>query len=466
MTANAEDHQWRPEDLELCFEGAVPAVVATADASGVPNVTFLSRVRKVDDERVALSNQFFSKTARNLAENPRASLLLMDPTDFRQFRLALAYERTEKQGRVFERLREDVDAVAAMQGMQDVFRLRAADIYRVLQIDLVPEAVFSEPQRETNSGSREAEFAEGTEAATLATLATRLGRCSDLDTLVSAAVDGLAELFGFGYSLLMLLDEEGTRLYTIASHGYEAQGIGSETAVGEGIIGMAAARGVPMRLGNLNQIAKYGRTVRKEYERGGALGPGREVPMPGLVGAKSRVAVPTMALGQLVGVLVVDSPDEVAFTDADEALLTVAASIVGSAIEIERTRARVADSAPSRLPDTAPLLASTPSTRIRHYAIDGSTFIDGDYLIKGVAGRLLWSLLRQYESEGRVEFTNKEVRLDPSLELPEFRNNFESRLVLLKRRLDERLGPIRIEKTGRGRFRLEIGGNLRLEASG
>lgn len=89
--------------------------------------------------------------------------------------------------------------------------------------------------------------------------------------------------------------------------------------------------------------------------------------------------------------------------------------------------------------------------------------MDGSYLIKGVAGKLLWSLLRQHESEGRCEFTNREVRLDPTLELPDFRDNFESRLILLKRRLDEHEAPIRIEKTGRGRFRLLVHATPRLD---
>jgi hypothetical protein len=102
-------------------------------------------------------------------------------------------------------------------------------------------------------------------------------------------------------------------------------------------------------------------------------------------------------------------------------------------------------------------------TRVRFFAVDGSTFLDGDYLIKGVAGRVLWVLLGHHAREGRTDFTNKEVRLDPSLELPEFRDNLESRLILLKRRLDERDAPIRIEKTGRGRFRLLVDGELLLE---
>ena len=114
-------------------------MIATAAADGTPNVTFLSKVRRVDDERIALSNQFFSKTARNLAENPRACVLLIDPHTYDEWRLTVAYERTEHRGAIFEQLREDVDTVAAYHHMEDVFRLRAADVYRVLEVDLVRE---------------------------------------------------------------------------------------------------------------------------------------------------------------------------------------------------------------------------------------------------------------------------------------------------------------------------------------
>ncbi len=440
--------------LQVCFEGAIPAVLATVSASGVPNVTYLSRVRYVDDEHVALSNQFFSKTVRNLAENPRASLMLVDPTTYDEYRLAVVFERTVRKGPIFERLRDDVNEAAAFHNMQDVFKLRAADLFRVLDIERVnPEPYGSHPLR--GSQARPAALGE---------LIARLSRCPDLDTLVGATVGGLDELLGYRNSLLMLVDEAGESLFTIASHGYDSEGVGSEVPVGEGTIGMAAARVAPMRVGNLRQMRKYSTTVRRSFEAEG-VGPGRDIPLPGLDGAESRFAVPAVALGELVGVLMVESDRAVAFNEEDESLLSVVASFVASAIEIDRARERETPAAAARAASTR-MPAAGDATLVRYFPVDGSTFLDGDYLIRGVAGRILWSLLEQYVADGRVDFTNKEIRLDPRLELPDFRDNLDSRLILLKRRLDERDAPIRLDKTGRGRFRLVVEGDVRLEEAG
>lgn len=444
-------------DLRDCFEGAVPAVVATAALDGTPNVTYLSKVHYVDEDHVALSNQFFSKTTRNLAENPRASLLLVSPS-YDEYRLTLRYERTERRGPLFEGLRHDVDTLAGLQGMQGVFKLRAADIYRVVGIE--------EFTRRPAPSDQDARVVADPMA--LGELSTRLSRCADLDALVTVALDGLASLFGYEHSLLLLLDETGKRLYTIASHGYESAGVGSEVALGEGIFGMAATRSAPMRINNLGQMRKYSRTVRAAFEEHGAIEPGLEISLPGLLDAQSQVAVPAVVRGQLVGVLAVESTQAMAFGPSDESLLGVVAGLVASAIEVEWAHERAAEAIATQQRERR---HPTPADRgavtlVRFFPVDGSTFLGGAYLIKGVPGRILWSLLAHYTREGREEFTNREVRLDPSLELPELRDNLESRLILLKRRLDERGAPIRIEKTGRGRFRLRVDGRLDLEQVG
>ncbi|MFP5255407.1 MAG: GAF domain-containing protein [Acidimicrobiia bacterium] len=453
----ADDRSFTVADIAVCFEGAVPAVIATASADGTPNVTYLSRVHAVDAERVALSNQFFSKTVANLAENPRASLLIVDPTTYDQYRLTLAYERTERRGPVFERLRTDIDVLAALEGMPDVFKLRAADIYRVLHIEPTPNARRrpARPAASTTSGSPPQVLAE---------LAARLSRAADLDVLVAGAVQGLVDLLGYESAAVLLLDESGRQLFTIASRGYPDEGVGSEIELGDGAIGLAAERCRPVRVGNLRQLSKYSRTLRRSFDAQQAQGPGPEIPVPDLPDAQSQVAVPALALGQLVGVVTVESSQPVAFSEADEAVLQVVATVVAAAVEAAKSQERLAAPAPPAVPAPAPAPAPpATATRVRFYEVDGSTFIDGDYLIKGVAGRLLWALLGHHQREGRVDFTNREMRLDPSLDLPAYRDNFESRLILLKRRLDERSAPVRIEKTGRGGFRLLVEGPIALE---
>jgi adenylate cyclase len=170
----------------------------------------------------------------------------------------------------------------------------------------------------------------------------------------------------------------------------------------------------------------------------------------------------------LLGVLAVESRAELAYDEQDETVFAVAAHLVAAALEREQLLTSDPEptdlvvARPSQPLRPLPEPASEPVV-IRHYTVDGSTFIDDDYVIKGVAGRLLWKLISDYSATGRTSFTNREVKLDPVLDLPAYRDNFESRLVLLKRRLDERDAPVRITSAGRGRFELHVATTIVLD---
>ena len=93
---------------------------------------------------------------------------------------------------------------------------------------------------------------------------------------------------------------------------------------------------------------------------------------------------------------------------------------------------------------------------VRFYAADGSVFFDDEYVIKSLPGRLLFKLLQERRDKDRREFTKKELRLDPTLQLPLVRDNLDTRLILLRRRLAERFPFVQIVPIGRGRFRLDL----------
>lgn len=420
--------------IRACLEGVVPSAIATCAADGTPNVTYISHVEYVDSAHVALTFQFFNKTRRNILENPVAVIGVVHPTTAAMYRLRARYQRTETAGPLFERMRARLASIASHTGMADVFHLQGADVYLVEAIEHV-------------SGPALPGLTPSAPLVALRALTARMAAATELGALLDVTLDGLAAELGIEHASILLLDRARGRLSTVASRGYGASGVGSEIPLGAGAIGVAAAHATPIRLAHFASEYGYAKAVR---ERVGA--PETEIPLPGLAAPHSQLAVPLAAGGQLIGVLFAESERIARFSFVDEDTLAVLACTLAALI---RALGEAADADEEAAPAARPVARAGTPRRVQHYAADDSVFVDGEYLIKGVAGAVLWKLVREHAA-GREHFTNRELRKDRALGLPEIADNLEARLVLLERRLRERQFGIAIEKTGRGKFRLVV----------
>lgn len=427
--------------IRACFEGVIPGTIATADLDATPNIAYVSQVQYIDSEHIALSYQFFNKTRQNLLSTRHGVVSVIDPHTAAQYRMKVEFVRTERAGPLYESMKAKLAGLASHAGMSDVFQLLGADVFRIDALELVPGAVLEAPPQRRNL------------LTVLRRASERMRLGGDLGQLLSETLACLEKEFDIEHSMALLYDDAGKRLYTLASRGYAASGVGSEIMLGDGVIGVAARERTPIRISHTTSEYAYNRAIRHStVDAGFGVALETEIPLPGLPESRSQLAVPVMAAQRLIGVLFVESRFDLRFSYDDEDALVTLAGQLGMAIQIMQAQSEHAEEAP-RTKVTAAAVDGEALV-IRHFPENDSVFLGDDYLIKGVAGSIFAMLVSDSIETGRTEFTNRELRLDARIRLPDVSDNLEARLLLLSRRLTERAAPIRIEKTGRGRFRL------------
>jgi hypothetical protein len=442
----------RLADIRPCLEGVIPSIMATCGADGLPNVANISQVYYADERHVALSFQFFNKTRQNILANPRATVLVLHPRTVAFYRLHLRYLRTETEGPLFEGMKAQLAGIASHTGMAGVFRLLGSDVYEVEQIEAVEGDPLPEPPPRSGLLTAVRRCSE------------RLSRCTSMEEALNAALSALTDFLGVQHAMILMHDSGTQRLYTVASCGYPTSGVGSEIGMGHGVIGVAARQETPVRITHMTNAYLYSQAMRSSFESNVPdLEAMTEIPYPGLAQPRSQLAVPVLSAGRLLGVLFAESPNDMQFGFEDEDVMVAMAGHLGATIDLMQDdtvrpepvegqlAARLRQAQPERIGSAQP-----ERMQVRHYTSNDSVFVGDAYLIKGVAGAILWKLLKDHVQHGRTEFSNRELRLDPAIPLPDISDNLEARLVLLRRRLDEHGPDLRIEKTGRGRFRLLV----------
>lgn len=421
--------------LDDCFDGVIPSIIATLDPSGEPNVSYLSQVYRVDERHVAVSNQFFSKTAINVKATGRATLLIVNGRTGAQHSLGLVHLGSLREGRVFQHMAAQLQAISSQQHVGEAMELRSAEIYRVdSRADIAGPPVSKSLSGRTGLLGR------------CAQLSAELARLTDAEALIDHALDGLSTHFGFGNMMVLVANELEGRLTALASRGYATGGAGAEVELGQGLIGICAATGQTIRLSDTSRGQRMANAVKRERLEESD----RHIPLVGLTDPYSQLAAPMISQGVVQGVLFAESPERYFFDAEDEAALSIIANQLATGL-------RLADADDNSQDPDGPVQvehAEGAPLQIRLYAFDDSIFIDDTYLIKGVAGRLLHHFLSVYATTGRRDFSNREIRLEPSLRLPGLKDNLETRLILLKRRLDERQAPVRLARPGRGQIQL------------
>jgi hypothetical protein len=324
-------------------------------------------------------------------------------------------------------------------------------------------------------------------------LSARIHATDSLESLLDSILLGLEEAFGFQHSMILIPGERPGTLVTIATRGYPEGGVGAEARFGEGIIGLVAEAQKPIRISGLLRGMLYAYAVQKQAAEAGLCPPERNIALPGMPNPASQLGVPLVVRGELVGVLCLESDKPYRFHEEDKTSIELLGSYLAIAIQNAQLREEQESDAATPRKGSSPKLKPAasgppagpgngaarpgavgppadagaaarppvPAHALRHEVTfhrgEEVIMVDGEYLIRSLPARILWKLLSARTKEGREEFTNRELRLDRSLNLPGHKDNLETRLLLLRRRLVEKCPDIRLVSRARGRFALDLG---------
>jgi hypothetical protein len=116
-----------PEVIET-LEKQWPIPFATASSEGKPNVVFMGILKIKDEETLVFADNFFNKTATNLAENPFASVVCWtkDPRKSYQSKGRVAFA---EDGPIFEEMAESVRARKPDLQMRRAVILKVEEVY-------------------------------------------------------------------------------------------------------------------------------------------------------------------------------------------------------------------------------------------------------------------------------------------------------------------------------------------------
>jgi predicted pyridoxine 5'-phosphate oxidase superfamily flavin-nucleotide-binding protein len=117
-----------PPEVRQTLEKQKPVPIATASKSGVPNVVFVGLLKIVDDETLMIADNFFNKTAANLADNPKISIVCYSSETKKSFQIKGSVDVC-KEGANFDQMRSWVHGINPKLPAKSCVMVKIDEIY-------------------------------------------------------------------------------------------------------------------------------------------------------------------------------------------------------------------------------------------------------------------------------------------------------------------------------------------------
>ena len=163
--------------------------------------------------------------------------------------------------------------------MSGIFKLRAADVYRVLSVEKLSHArpgrgLIRWPIPPHEHDDPAAELARETRRScqVVQRVSSDINSTLDLEEIYDIALRTMDELFEFHHANILLLEPGGQTLMVVASRGYENQAIGGRVRIGTGVVGVVAQKRKLLQVSNLGQQRAYAAAQRRQIDE---VGPSR-----------------------------------------------------------------------------------------------------------------------------------------------------------------------------------------------
>jgi adenylate cyclase len=417
-------NQPKLSQLRDCFQGIIPALFCTHDEASEPNISFLSQVEYLDENHLALSNQFFSKTKQNILKTKNGLLLILHPASLQTFEIRVRYLKSEVSGDVFEKLQLRLQIIAASEGMSHVFQLRSADIYEVTEI-VCRNSITRKPVNLPAPKDERLELSPSELSKSF--LESVSSKKSSTEECIALLLRSIRYGFGFPETKFYWVNENSAQSIEAEMMDADGEFLGADRL---GIIRKVFQFGKPLIVSGLQLQRKYANSISLQ-------------PSKAQSNISRRIALPILYHGKTQAVLLVEDEKSEAWDLDLVSSLKMMANTLGLVL--------------SRDSDSVPFLKkkSIRELKFRLHRSSETLFFEDAALFKSLPAKIFAYIIEKAKEKSAI--SNQEIICALENDFPkEGKTNLEARLSLIKKRIQERAIPLKIVAIERGRFQLVL----------